>query len=338
MSRNVETVPSGTSLREALRKMVDVNTGSLVVVDPGTRVLRLDTVKGIVPVFFALRRWLEVGETPASVEEAMFRELITVRENDSLITILTNITSNKTWRAIVLDDEDRVVGIVSATDIISQMRNTAAGQPPVRIGVDSTYYRLNLRWKHNSLKIIRQEEIVAEFNGVCEVLQEYGWLQQSAQDILLLRLRCHDGTLHCLFIDNDTIQTNVRLVSNALTRLSDVYPWLLPQDFLHRQGDVGIYVRNALPIGVHEISADSYPKAFAEVLSQRHSFDPAPRCRFYVGEELYYVRVMEQIRLVHPEHEALLLEPGLYQLIGAAGTPLPHFIGLRPGEATELKV
>lgn len=337
MSREVQTVLSGTSLQQALRQMVEANVGSLVVIKQQSDIQYLNNVKGLVPVFFALRRFLEPDGGSAVTDEAMFTDYITARDSDRIAEVLKNITSNKTWRMLVTDSQDRVVGLLSATDILVAIRNVASGNNPICIGVDSSYHHLNLHWHGDTLVMTRQGEFVAKFPQITGIQQEYARLAESEQDILLLRLDNANGQAHVLFIDNDPVQTNVRLVSDQVTRLADVYAWLLPQDFVHRQGDVGIYLRNELPPDVEEVSADDYPDQFIDILSKRHAFDPPDACRFYVSPTAHYVMVRTPARLIHPEHHAQPLAPALYQLIGARGTPLPEFVGLREGESAELK-
>ena len=120
MVKRLQTVASGEVVREALRLMVEADVGSLIVVAlpaaaPGP--LFLKDVRGMVPVFFALRSSIEEGQD-APVERAMFREAVTIQENETLATALGRVTGNKAWRLLVLDSEDQVIGLVSVTDIL----------------------------------------------------------------------------------------------------------------------------------------------------------------------------------------------------------------------------
>lgn len=206
----------------------------------------------------------------------------------------------------------------------------------MNIGVDEDFYHVSMRWSGDTLRMTRGDEFVAEVKDIVEVIEERQWVSASEQHIIFLRLTKRDGERLAFFIDSDPVQTNVREVSSKLERLEDVFPWLLPSDYTHRQGDVGIYRRAALPSSAAPITKEEYPDRFINILSRRHALAPDSACDFYAGDDLYYVRVNEPARLIHPEHPAIVLAPGLYELIGARGTPLPEFTGLREGEASEL--
>lgn len=236
---------------------------------------------------------------------------------------------------VVTDSESRLRGVLSATDILVFIRNAISGQAPIKIGTDSVYHHLNLQWNSDTLVMTRQGVFLAEFRDVSSIQQEYARMEESQQDVLLLRLHDRHGNVHSLFIDNDPVQTNVRLISSEVSRLADVYGWLLPSGYVHRQGDVGLYLRDKLPRNARKVSAKDYPQRFIGILSKRHDFIPTDSLQFYATRNTYYVRVVEPVRLIHPEHDALPLVPGLYRLIGAKGIPLPKLIGLRRSESAE---
>lgn len=116
MTSDVVTVAPGTALRDALALMVERNVGSLIVTGATSGApLQRGEIVGMVPVFFALRESIRGGDLP--VETAMFTDLIFAGVDESVAVVLARITSNKTWRLVVLDRE-KVAGVVSATDII----------------------------------------------------------------------------------------------------------------------------------------------------------------------------------------------------------------------------
>lgn len=205
------------------------------------------------------------------------------------------------------------------------------------IGVEENFYNVNMRWSGDVLRITRRDEFVVEVGDVVGVAEERRRVDDSEQDILLIRLLTRDGGRRVFFIDSDPVQTNVREVSAELERLDDVFSWLLPPGYTHRQGDVGIYLRNGLPPSAQLIAREEYSDRFVHILSKRHALEPADACDFFVVDRLYHVRVNRPARLIHPEHTAITLTPGVYELLGARGTPLPEFVGLREGESPELR-
>lgn len=120
MTPTLETVAAGTPMRAALARMVEADVGSLVVTRPGARPpLGRSDLLGLVPVYFALRAFLSAAGGPqAAVESAMFTDLVTARAGESLRDVLPRMTGNRTWRLVVLDDDGRAVGLLSATDVL----------------------------------------------------------------------------------------------------------------------------------------------------------------------------------------------------------------------------
>lgn len=206
----------------------------------------------------------------------------------------------------------------------------------MRIGTDDSFHHVAMRWGGDTLHITRRGEYVTVVEGVVRIDEERRRAEESEQDILFLRLTTRCG-LRAFFIDSDPVQTNVREVAPELERLDEVFPWLLPTGYTHRQGDVGIYRSAVLPPTALRIPREEYADHFVDILSKRHALDPMSACEFYIGDNHYYVSVNGPARLMHPEHPAIPLEVGLYQLIGARGTPLPVFVGLREGETPELR-
>lgn len=202
----------------------------------------------------------------------------------------------------------------------------------MKIGVDDHFHNVAWVWNGRTLNITRGEDWVTRVVGVLGISEEHRLVPASDQAILFVRFLIQGNGVRALFIDDDCVQTNVREVSPDLLTLDDVLLWLLPPDYTRRQGDVGVYRRTALPPGLNRINADEYPEHFSLILSKRHALQPITSCEFYVGNNRYYVVLDRAARLVHPEHSAIDLESGIYELIGARGQPLPQFVGLREGE------
>jgi len=207
----------------------------------------------------------------------------------------------------------------------------------MKIGLDASFYHLHFQWTGDLVRLTRQDDYVTEIADVIRIEEEVRRLEESEQNILLLRFHDRHGRVRTLFIDNDPVQTNVREIASELDRLDNVFAWLLPLDYVYRQGDVGLYRRTEIPVQADKISTSSYADRFIEVLSKRHSLDPVGSCEFYSHNDKFYVHVIAPVRLNHPEHESISLETGIYELIGARGTPLPEFVGLRTNEKPALE-
>lgn len=201
----------------------------------------------------------------------------------------------------------------------------------MRLGESQTFHNVQFRWTGQRLTITRGEDHVIDIENVESVVTEQRAAPETHQFLLYLRVHAADKCF-VFFIDADEVQTNVRLVSSDLGTLDEVLGWLLPPGFVHRQGDVGIYERQPSS-DAREIPSAQYPVVFEGVLSGRHSLEDPESCRFFSDGDRYFVEVRRDTCLVHPEHPAITLEPGWYQLVGARGECLPSFIGLRDGES-----
>jgi CBS domain-containing protein len=125
MTVDVVTVASHTPLFAALELMVEKNIGSVVVVSSDQIPFRRRDLRGVVPVFFALREFVRKGKD-VTVEAAILSHFVTANANETVADILPRIVDNKTWRMIVLEN-DVVVGVLSATDILNLFRNSISG-------------------------------------------------------------------------------------------------------------------------------------------------------------------------------------------------------------------
>jgi len=335
MTREVVTVAAGTPLGDALDLMVEANVGS-VVVTGGRRgePLRRHDVAGMVPVFFALRTVLRAGEAEP-VEAAMYSDLVDAREDELVGDVLRRITDNRTWRLLVTRG-DEVVGLLSATDILRLFAGAGAKEEGMEIGVDTSFFGISVSWEGRTARFRRGAEYVTDVADVVELATERRDAPAAEQSVMLVRLRSADGTVRALFLDADPVQSNAREVGPHLERLDEVFDWLLEPGFLHRQGDVGIYGVAAPQSGAQPVAVADYADRFEPVLSKRHQLSPAEACEFLAGDGKWFVRVHRATRLIHPEHPALALAPGLYELRGARGEPLPSFSGLRPHERSAL--
>lgn len=206
----------------------------------------------------------------------------------------------------------------------------------MKVGVDAFFHHVEIRWRGEDVELTRRGDFVADVRGVVAIAEERRYVAASRQHLLLLRMTRRGGGARLFFLDSDPVQTNVREVAPELGGLDEVLGWLLPPGFAHRQGDVGLYRARDLPPAVRPVAPAEYPEQFVSVLSKRHHLEPAAACEFFAGGDRFFVRVARAARLVHPEHPALALGPGLYELVGARGTPLPHFVGLRDGETAAL--
>ncbi len=115
MTREVEVISPDASLREAARKMDDLNVGVLPVCD-GQRLVGMLTDRDITV------RATSVGESPdvTRVDEVMSAEVWWCNEDDDVEDVAQRMGEKQIRRMPVLDDERMLVGIVTLGDMATE--------------------------------------------------------------------------------------------------------------------------------------------------------------------------------------------------------------------------
>ncbi len=117
MNSKTQTIDSRKSIKEAARKMADLEIGSIVVTENREPV-------GIVTERDVLRRVLSAGKNPnRPVREVMSTPLITV---DSVATLgeAAELMIQKRIRRLLVKEGDRFVGIITERDIQKALMET----------------------------------------------------------------------------------------------------------------------------------------------------------------------------------------------------------------------
>jgi Zn-dependent protease/CBS domain-containing protein len=109
MSRDVLTIPSGSSVEELVEYMFRYKHMGYPVVDDGH-------VKGIV-TFSDVQRVPKEDRKIVKVSQVMTKNIISLKEDEEAVTALKLMTVNNIGRIIVEKDE-KIVGIVSRTDLL----------------------------------------------------------------------------------------------------------------------------------------------------------------------------------------------------------------------------
>lgn len=120
MSRDICAAPIGISVDDALTLMVKKGVGSVVAIGDEQLGLRLENVRGLLPVYFALKATKD-GQGAEPIEHFVVRDTITVAQSASVADALARMTDNRTWRLIVAE-QGSVVGVLSATDVLHWIR------------------------------------------------------------------------------------------------------------------------------------------------------------------------------------------------------------------------
>ncbi|MDG6906788.1 MAG: CBS domain-containing protein [Nitrososphaerota archaeon] len=117
MRREMISIDSKRTIKEAVKRMVRYDIGSIVITNHGNPV-------GIVTERDVLRRALMASKRPnRPVKEIMSSPLITI---DSLATIgeVAELMSNRDIRRVLVTENDKVVGIITQRDVQKALLDT----------------------------------------------------------------------------------------------------------------------------------------------------------------------------------------------------------------------
>lgn len=119
MSRNVATVAPHDSAQHAARLMRDCDCGAIPVVDRHGRMIGMVTDRDITV------RLVAGGKDPrgAQVQDCMTTQVFACYENDSLDDCVKAMSEHQVRRVAVIDNQNRVVGIISQGDLARHAQN-----------------------------------------------------------------------------------------------------------------------------------------------------------------------------------------------------------------------
>ena len=130
MTRNPQCVTEQDSLQDVARLLLDCDCGSLPVVGENERLIGMITDRDIVVRVVAQGR----DCSQATVRDAMTSEVHSVREDDSLESVFHMMPENQGRRIPVVDENQRVIGIVAQADLaLDTSRDREVGKTVERI-------------------------------------------------------------------------------------------------------------------------------------------------------------------------------------------------------------
>jgi CBS domain-containing protein len=121
MTRSPQVARSSDTVAEVARRMNEIDTGVIPVVDDG-EIKGLITDRDIVLRVVGERRSFD---TPVS--EVMSTDVLTCREDASIADVIFQMSDKQVRRILVIDDKARLTGIVSLGDVAQEASARKAG-------------------------------------------------------------------------------------------------------------------------------------------------------------------------------------------------------------------
>ena len=122
MTRDVQTVRPDQTAREAASFMLSADAGAIPVTD-GDRLMGMITDRDI-----AVRGVAEGHGPDTPVRQLMSNDVVTVHENDDTDDVAARMSRAQVRRLPVIDDEQKLCGIVSLADLSQDGADDAAEQ------------------------------------------------------------------------------------------------------------------------------------------------------------------------------------------------------------------
>ena len=121
MTANPQVAKPSDTVADVARRMDKVDAGAIPVVEDG-RILGIITDRDIV-----LRVVGEQRSFDTKVSEVMTSEVQTCREDASIADVIFQMTDKQVRRILIVDDADKLTGIVSLGDVAQEASARKAG-------------------------------------------------------------------------------------------------------------------------------------------------------------------------------------------------------------------
>ena len=122
MTRDVQTVRPDQTAREAANFMLSADAGSIPVTE-GDRLIGMITDRDI-----AVRGVAKGNGPDTPVRDLMSNDIVCARDNDDIEEAATKMSQAQVRRLPVIDEQERLCGIVSLGDLSRETDDQTAGQ------------------------------------------------------------------------------------------------------------------------------------------------------------------------------------------------------------------
>jgi len=122
LQRPLVMIPSGTTILDAAKLMVDNNMGLLVICDPKERT----NLAGVISERDIMKAIASGKKLNAAVGEVSTKHVITAKASSDVAEAAKAMNKNKIRHVVVVDEQGKPVGVVSMRDLVGERATLTA--------------------------------------------------------------------------------------------------------------------------------------------------------------------------------------------------------------------
>jgi len=122
LQRPLVMIPSGTTMLDAAKLMVDNNLGLLVICDAKDRT----TLAGVISERDIMKAIASGKKLNAAVDEVSTKHAITVKASANVAEAAKAMNKNKIRHVVVVDEQGKPIGVVSMRDLVGERATLTA--------------------------------------------------------------------------------------------------------------------------------------------------------------------------------------------------------------------
>jgi len=122
LQRPLVMIPSGTTILDAAKLMVDNNMGLLVICDPKERT----NLAGVISERDIMKAIASGKKLNAAVDEVSTKHVITAKASSDVAEAAKAMNKNKIRHVVVVDEQGKPVGVVSMRDLVGERATLTA--------------------------------------------------------------------------------------------------------------------------------------------------------------------------------------------------------------------
>ena len=122
ITKSLAWIPSGTTLLEAAKQMVEKNIGLLVVCDPKDKT----KIVGVISERDIMKSMASGEKLTTQVDKISTKNVITVKASSEVAEAAKAMNKHRIRHVVVVDDQDKVVGVISMRDLVGERATLTA--------------------------------------------------------------------------------------------------------------------------------------------------------------------------------------------------------------------